>query len=80
MSATVIVVVQPYEKRKSGGLYALTPIPVRDAAQGRQLARTMNCAGVVVFSRTGDPDSGEWADAEILLIIGHVPDDLESAA
>jgi hypothetical protein len=32
--------------------------------------------GAVAFSKTGDPQLGEWADAIILRRYGDVPDDL----
>lgn len=82
MSSTKIVVVQPYEKRKDeeGGLYALQPIQARDSEHGKGLARTLNCAGAIVFSRDGDPDLGEWEDAVILLTVGEVPETHEAMA
>ena len=39
----------------------------RLAAEGR--------AGVVAFSRTGDPNTGDWQDAVILQRYGELPDD-----
>jgi hypothetical protein len=33
-------------------------------------------AGAVAFSRTGDPDIGEFADAVVLFKVGDVPDEL----
>jgi hypothetical protein len=80
MSATVMVVVQGYERHENGELYALVPMPVRDAAHGMQVARTLNCAGAVVFSRAGDPDLGDWEDATILLAVGQVPNFQDEAA
>jgi hypothetical protein len=34
-------------------------------------------AGAVAFSRSGDPDLGEFGDAVILKAFGEVPDDLQ---
>jgi hypothetical protein len=42
-------------------------------AGARSLAQTK--AGAVAFSRTGDPDIGEFADAVVLFKAGDVPDD-----
>lgn len=32
--------------------------------------------GAIAFSRTGDPQLGDWEDAEILARVGEVPTDL----
>jgi hypothetical protein len=37
-------------------------------------------AGAVAFSRTGDPEIGEWADAVVIARVGETPTDLELAA
>ena len=42
-------------------------------AQARTMART--AAGAVAFSRTGDPDIGEFDDAAVLATFGDVPAD-----
>jgi hypothetical protein len=42
---------------------------------GRRLAETK--AGVVVFSRSGDPDLGEYEDAKILARFGRIPAEVE---
>lgn len=42
---------------------------------GRRLSETK--AGVVVFSRSGDPDLGEYEDARILAKFGQVPSVVE---
>lgn len=67
-------VVQPYDFR-NGRLVPLEPIQVRDGDQAKRLARTLNCAGAIAFSRTGDPDLGEWEDAVILLTVGQIPEE-----
>jgi hypothetical protein len=36
-------------------------------------------AGAVAFSRSGDPNIGEFEDAVILKAFGEVPDDLQAA-
>ncbi len=45
------------------------------AARARALAATK--AGAVAFSRTGDPETGDWADAVVLTRVGETPADLE---
>jgi hypothetical protein len=42
------------------------------------MARTKGNIGAVAFSRTGDPGSGEFADAVVLKLLGAVPDDLSA--
>lgn len=43
-----------------------------------RMARTEGNVGAVAFSRTGDPSSGEFADAILLKAFGDVPRDLSS--
>ena len=40
------------------------------------LSRAAGSIGAVAFSRTGDPMSGEVAEAKLLRKFGNVPDDL----
>lgn len=42
------------------------------------LSRKPGCAGSVAFSRTGDPASGEFGDAELIRKFGDVPEDLSA--
>lgn len=42
------------------------------------LSRKPGCAGAVAFSRTGDPSSGDFGDANIIRKFGEVPDDLST--
>lgn len=44
--------------------------------KAEQLSRIAGNVGAVAFSRTGDPGSGEFADAVLLKAFGNVPDDL----
>jgi len=43
-----------------------------------RMARTEGSVGAVAFSRTGDPGSGEFADAVLLKAFGDVPSDLSA--
>ncbi len=72
MSVKAYFVVQPYDFWE-GRLVPMEPIQARDAIQARRLARALNCAGAVAFSRACDPDLGEYEDAVILLEVGQVP-------
>jgi hypothetical protein len=42
------------------------------------LSRKPGVVGVVAFSRTGDPATGDFGDANIIRKFGDVPDDLSS--
>jgi hypothetical protein len=46
--------------------------------RAERLARTEGNIGAVAFSRTGDPGSGEFADAVLLKTFGEVPGDLSA--
>lgn len=45
-------------------------------AKARAMASQQEHVGAVAFSRTGDPEIGEFADAEILGRFGETPDEL----
>jgi ABC-type uncharacterized transport system substrate-binding protein len=42
------------------------------------LSRAAGSIGAVAFSRTGDPMSGEFAEAKLLRKFGDVPDDISA--
>lgn len=42
------------------------------------LSRKPGCACAVAFSRTGDPATGEFGDAELIRKFGDVPEDLSA--
>jgi hypothetical protein len=44
-------------------------------AKAAELARKPGNTGAVAFSRTGEPELGDFEEAEILRAIGIVPDD-----
>ena len=46
-------------------------------ALARAMARVKGNLGAVAFKRDGDPNIGEFADAEILVKVGETPDDLD---
>jgi hypothetical protein len=75
-------VVQAYQAGKNG---YLVPDDPREAPSGQgaaAIARLLadDRAAVVAFSRTGDPVTGEWADAEIIFQAGALPDELFASA
>jgi hypothetical protein len=73
-----IFAVLPFSRTEDGDFLAEAAIEVRSAEQAKTTASRMagvEC-GAVAFSKTGDPQLGEWEDAVILGRYGDVPDDL----
>lgn len=68
-------VVQSFNFTPRGAVTAERAVEVQDAEHALRLAEKLaECsAGVVAFSRTGDPASGEFEDAIILYANGIVP-------
>lgn len=68
-------VVQSFEKTRKGALVASSPVEAQGEQQAMRLAERLSrgCAGVVAFSRSGDPATGEFDDATILVCYGAVP-------
>jgi hypothetical protein len=80
MASTTYYVALPFVRTEDGHL-----VPEQSAAmecssgavalsRAAGMARTK--AGAVAFGRTGDPESGEFADAVVLAKFGEVPDDM----
>jgi hypothetical protein len=70
--------VLPFSRTEDGDFLAEAAIEVRSSAQARATAARMegDGKGAIAFSKTGDPQLGEWDDAVILGRYGDVPDDL----
>ncbi|MBZ9823189.1 hypothetical protein [Mesorhizobium sp. CA4] len=68
-------VVQSFNFPPKGAITAGEAVEVQDVEHALRLAEKLaGCsAGVVAFSRTGDPASGEFEDAVILYANGIVP-------
>ncbi|PBC09159.1 hypothetical protein CK230_16880 [Mesorhizobium sp. WSM3859] len=68
-------VVQSFNLTPRGAVTAGRAVEVQDAEHALRLAEKLaGCsAGVVAFSRTGDPSSGEFDDAVVLYANGIVP-------
>ena len=82
MTRTTYYVVQPY-RLIEGEVVPGEPFEVRSADAARTSARragTGEDRGAVAFCRTGDPSSGDFDDAEILLRAGIVPDEFAAPA
>jgi len=52
--------------------------PVAVVMRAEALSRKPEHVGAVAFSRTGDPDTGEFGDAKVIKKFGEVPDDLST--
>ncbi len=78
MSEITYFAVLPFSRTEGGGFLAEAAIEVRSAAQATATASRMAGLerGAIAFSKTGNPQLGEWADAVILGRFGNVPDDL----
>jgi hypothetical protein len=75
----IVYVALPFIAVEEGGLAPGQPVecPNGGAAVSRAeaMARHERYVGAIAFSRRGDPDVGEYDDAEILKTFGEVPDD-----
>jgi hypothetical protein len=78
MASLTYFAVLPFSRTEDGEFLAEAAIEVRSADQARAMAARMEGVerGAVAFSRTGDPQLGEWGDAVILGRYGDAPDDL----
>lgn len=75
-------VVQSFQKGRKGMLIADEPRQARDAMHCLTLAEkaSAKAASVVAFSRCGDPATGEWADATVMIKYGEEIPDLTDLA
>lgn len=81
MSKITYFVVQPFEVSKRGRAVPATPIQAQSAAQAMRMAERLAAkGGAVAFSRTGDPETGDFDDAVVLASIGEVPIELAAVA
>lgn len=71
-------VVQSFQRGKKGALIPDEPKQARDQNHCVILAERLSkvSASVVAFSRSGDPDSGDWEDAVLIAQYGDVPGEL----
>ena len=77
--AVIYYVALPFTPDESGGLAPGQPIECPSGAaairRAEAIARHEANAGAVAFSRSGDPNLGEFEDAVILKTFGDVPED-----
>jgi hypothetical protein len=77
MGNVTYYVAMGFRRGEDGELVALDPVEARTSTSAIARARSfVACeAGAIAFSRTGDPDVGEFADAVVLFKAGEVPED-----
>lgn len=65
-------VVQSFERGKKGGLVADQPVEAQGLEHAMRMAERLSRvkAGVVAFSRRGDPATGDYEDAVIMATYG----------
>lgn len=66
-------VVQSFERGKKGGLVADQPVEAQGLEQAKRMAARLAQvkAGVVAFSRTGDPTTGDYGEAVVVAAYGN---------
>jgi hypothetical protein len=69
-------IVQTFRQTNRGALAALPPIAALDAAHALRLVSQHKniAAGVIAFSRRGDPETGDYEEAVVLSVWGRVPE------
>lgn len=82
MTSVTYFAVLPFGRNDQGELCPGDAVECGSAAAATMRARAMAAAsgGAVAYSRTGDPDLGEYAEAVVIARVGDVPADLEAAA
>jgi hypothetical protein len=77
MSNVTYYVAMGFERDAEGELVALDPMECQSSSQATSRARSLAAskAGAIAFSRTGDPELGEFEDAKVLWQGGEVPAD-----
>lgn len=79
MPPNTLHVVQAFEER-DGGVVPVEPKACPSAASARALASRLaqTHLGVIAWSRTGDPDLGDWGPPEVLVRTGVIPEGFEA--
>lgn len=82
MAAVTYFVVLAFDETEKGRFVPREPLTPQSADAARRAAQRLatEVMGVVAFSRTGDPDLGNWADAVVLANYGVLPDELSLPA
>ena len=77
MGTVTYYVSMAFDRDEAGDLVALEPMESRTPAAAISRARSLasSKAGAIAFSRSGDPDLGDFADAVVLFRDGEVLED-----
>ena len=80
MSNVTYYVATGFERDEAGEVVAIDPMEAStsSAAVARARSLAVTKTGAIAFSRTGDPELGDFADAVILFSHGEVPNDVTS--
>jgi hypothetical protein len=80
MGSVTYFVALPFGRDDEGNLCAGEAVeaPSELIARSRAARLATGNEGAVAFSRTGDPDIGEFAEAVVLVRYGNVPSDVEA--
>jgi len=79
MPVQTYYVVQGF-KEQDGAIVAAEPKAAPGEASARALAELLAIThvGVIAWSKTGDPDLGEWGPPEVLVRMGIIPEGFEA--
>jgi hypothetical protein len=79
MTSHTLHIVQAFEER-DGGIVPVQPKICPSAGSARALAARLapTHAGVIAWSRIGNPDLGEWGPPEVLIQTGTIPHEYEA--
>ena len=74
MANVTYCVAVPFSRDDEGNLMPGEAKEATNADRARRLAQAMASthAGAIAFSRTGDPDQGDFQDAEVIAVYGAV--------
>jgi hypothetical protein len=77
MPKVTLYVVQAFDTDADGELVGHEPQSVSSASLAKRTAENLakDAAGVIAWSRDGDPDLGEYGEPTILFKAGLLPDD-----
>ncbi len=80
MASVTIHVVQAFEQQEDG-IVAAEPKSCPSASSARSLAARLahTHVGVIAWSRTGEPELGDWQPAVELVRSGTIPDEFEAS-
>jgi hypothetical protein len=83
MSKQTYFVVLPLVAGRKGRIAEGEPVPCASGVSAIKTAQRIMASGralgVIAFSKTGDPDTGDYEDAVVLTVLGSVPPEVLEA-